>query len=525
MIRKTILFSITVSLLFAGAIFVIGAAGQQAEGGTAQAGGEVEYTPLPYKERFAFTMLSTRHPQHGENPYLWEKLPEVINADLEWNAVPGTNYTEKLNTTLASGDLPDVIMMGDSDLFSWVTQGGLAQLDGLLDKYGANIKSVYRPGDMERNVHPVDGKIYGIHGIVELSESHTHFIRKDWLDELGLPVPETLDEWIDTLRTFRDEDPAGDGKTIPWSGFLDAFYYAFGIMKYGDSETNVWTLTDDDRYVVRYEHPNYRELLETLNMMYSEKLIDQEFFIRNKISEEMRGPWTTGISGAGQDWANAIKIRTEALREKMPDAYYMPVVPIKGPHGDQMQQGRNRYLTNGTISIQAEKEGKAANCFRFLDWMFSEEGTIYFNWGEEGKHHEIVNGKPVLLEPYNQSWPTKRAEGLNTNNLSFHWMKEAYMQTLMQGKDPAELDKIQRMTYDGLFMNTPYNYVPIRQFDTATNSKKGADIYPFLKENETKAIIGEITVDRFFELLEQIKDEGLDQITQEMNDAYQATKQ
>ncbi len=303
------------------------------------------------------------------------------------------------------------------------------------------------------------------------------------------------------------------------------FYYAFGIKGYNvNNDTTVWTLTDDDRYITRYEHPHFRELLEMLRMMYSENLIDQEFFIRNKVGEEMRGLWATGRSGAGQDWANAIKIRTEALREKVPQAYYMPVPPIVGPYGDQMQRGRNRYLTSGTISIQAEKAGKAANCLRFLDWMFSDEGTIYFNWGIEGLHHKIVDGKPVLVEPFNQGWPKKRAEGLNPMIMSFHWMKEAYLQTLMQGKNPDNLNTIERMTYDGLFNNTKYNFVPLRDFETPTNSKKGASIYPFLRENEIKAIISEITIDKFFEALKEAKEDGLDQITEEMTEAYSATK-
>lgn len=513
------------AFILGGALFLLAsvaavfAAGQAQEEAVLPA--EVDYEPLPYKETFSFSMLTSRHTQHGENPLLWAELGEVINADIDWTWV-GSGYGEKLNTVLASGDLPDIVAMGDSDLFKWIQQGALIELDDLIAKYGANILDVYQPGDMARNVYPLDGKIYGVHGVVELSEAMTHAIRKDWLDELGLPVPETWEEWIDTLRAFKEADPVGGGRTIPWGHRLGAWYYAWGIMGYAaDNETVVWTITEDDKYVTRYEHPNYRHLLETLAMMYDEQLIDQEFFVRNKVLGEASELFATGTIGAGQTWANAIKIRNEALVESEPDAYYMPVLPIIGPDGHQWQQGRNRYMASSTITVQAKDP---ANLMRYIDWCFSYEGTTHWNWGYEGVHHEVVDGERVLLPPWNTGWPKKRSQGLNpTGNFAYRWMKEAYLQTLLQGGPPPS-DPVERITYDGLFMNSDYNFVPIRNFDTPTNSAKGADIYPFLRENEIKAIIGEITVDEFFDALAIAKEDGLDTITEEMNEAYSATK-
>jgi putative aldouronate transport system substrate-binding protein len=42
----------------------------------------------------------------------------------------------------------------------------------------------------------------------------TSYIRKDWLDKLGLPVPATTEEFYSTMEAFKEKDPGQIGKIL-----------------------------------------------------------------------------------------------------------------------------------------------------------------------------------------------------------------------------------------------------------------------------------------------------------------------
>jgi putative aldouronate transport system substrate-binding protein len=83
----------------------------------------------------------------------------------------------------------------------------------------------------------LDGKIYFFPKI-SLQQPEPFMVRQDWLDRYGLDTPETLEELYHMLRTFKEQDPAGQGRTIPYGSlmyndpsicYLNAFYRAFTV--------------------------------------------------------------------------------------------------------------------------------------------------------------------------------------------------------------------------------------------------------------------------------------------------------
>jgi putative aldouronate transport system substrate-binding protein len=476
---------------------------------------------LPYAERFEMSIMRPDLAAFDNAAVIENEIDRRLNMKTTWIKV-SSNYLEKLNVTLASGDLPDLVYMQNWDqLYQWVREGAAVDLTGLIATYGANINKRFSADDKKLMKNPLDGKVYGVPGIVELKELNTLAIRKDWLDNLGLQIPETLAEWENVLRQLKAKDPAGNQSTIPWGGnttdlaglaALRPFTEAYGIMTEGAHLR--WTLTKDNKYISTYEHPRYRELLTTLRKYYAEGLIDKEFMVR-KTPLEVQQLFHSGRAAAGIHASWTAQQLTNTLVATNPKAVILPVKPIKGPYGDQMLRGRPKYFNPAAISIKAQRAGKAEKVMQRLDWVYSDGGIELYNFGIEGIHHKNVDGKPVLIGEYTKGWAALRKDGLNPFLIGFYWSLDAYKQSMLSGKKLEELTPLERIPYDGLFLNTPYIYNPVLTLVTKADQELGADIFPFLEENEVKAIVGEITIDQFFQALDRAKKDGLDKISAE----------
>ena len=88
-------------------------------------------------------------------------------------------------------------------------------------------------------------------------------MRKDWLENVGMEAPTTIDEWYDVLTAFKEGDPNGNGEQdeIPFdagSGGLLLFMPAFGI-------TNGWYVNPETGKVGYGQYSEeYKAYLETM---------------------------------------------------------------------------------------------------------------------------------------------------------------------------------------------------------------------------------------------------------------------
>lgn len=114
---------------------------------------------------------------------------------------------------LASGELPDML---EYNFFNFpggpekaIKDGYILELNDLIDKYAPNYKKYLQEHpEVEKMVKTDKGSYYSfpfIRGDESLLTFQGPVIRKDWLDELGLPVPETIDEWTTALKAFKEK--------------------------------------------------------------------------------------------------------------------------------------------------------------------------------------------------------------------------------------------------------------------------------------------------------------------------------
>jgi putative aldouronate transport system substrate-binding protein len=340
--------------------------------------------------------------------WIKKKVLEDENISVTFIPIPRAEETQALNNMLAAGSAPDICYTYSVELISHFGElGGLVDLspyvDTLLKDYDAFLgmdpgipgeRLIYRMRDRQT------GKTYMIPGRYMYTASQNMFIRKDWLDKLGLPLPTTKEEYYDALIAFRDKDPGGVGKNrvVPFTMTTDARWTAGIIVDpFIDpymSAKERWINTAVERYVLL---PGYKEGFRFLNKMYNDGLIDKDFPLYK--TDEMDSLVKSGVVGSmAGNWDHIYRENTrvlEDLQRNVPGADLVPVDAIRGIDGLTHKRGSPPTAMFWFIPKSAKNPDAA---IRYVNWLSRFENYNFLQFGQEGINHEIVNGVPKIKQ-------------------------------------------------------------------------------------------------------------------------------
>lgn len=173
-----------------------------------------------------------------------------------------------------------------------------------------------------------------------------------------------------------------------------------------------------------------------------------------------------------------------------------------------------------TISVAAED--KAIALIQFFDYIFSEEGQLFFSFGVEGVHFDYVDGEPRLRPEYTTDFNTYRAQGMNYQPIAHVWTGDAYVQVFTNGATFEEMDSVAQQFTIGAEKNEEYGIAVPPIFTTDAYSEYYADLGAQVKSLEANAVAGNITVEEFFAEYEKLKEEGLQEVIDQADEAWQA---
>ncbi|MGI6214691.1 MAG: hypothetical protein ACOYIT_02250 [Christensenellales bacterium] len=470
------------------------------------------------------------YPTEYDGCYYFPAIEQKTNAKfmIDWRSIDG--YDTHVATTLASGELPDILGAGSYGVLNLVEEGAVVELDQYLDLIPNIVEAVGE--DRMADWRQADGHIYTIPTIVDVPGSQSVMVRKDWLDKLEMEVPTSWDEWMALWRAIRDNDLNGNGDNtdeIPLalemgeSGerCLASLMNAFGIKTSADTQ---FCVLDDGTYTMVYEHPRYMEFLQTAQDMYKEGLIDPEFTMRKQA--ELFTAMDSGLVGTAMTWAERARISTEANRGPgSEDALWLCVAPIVGPHGDQMTQERKAVTSVWCITKAAEDKGIVEDILKVFNWNYGEEGLILYNYGIEGKTYDVIDGKYVLKpEIVANGFVDYRATGMEYEPFGGKWFTDAFTQCLFKGLDQADLDDASKSFYDGLaVVNNDYFYPMPQVLETAAYTEHRGELITgaagvcVLRD---QCIAGQISVEEFQAKYNELKDMGLNEVIEQGAEAY-----
>ncbi len=243
----------------------------------------------------------------------WTRLiKDTFNIDVEvaFSADITTDaYRNKMNVLLASGDLPDVLKFDDRNWLKQAIEAGyVMDISEVFDKYASDAVKQYAIdyADAFEGV-TVDGKLYALPYMSNNFHQCTNlWIREDWLKNVGMSAPTTIDEMVELARAFKNGDPDGngiDGDTYGLCladnvvqsnyGTIMGILEAFGVPCYGDR--GIFYRNDEGKITFSYIQPEAKKALEVVRNMFSEGLIDPEFMVKN--TSKLETDWAQGTIG------------------------------------------------------------------------------------------------------------------------------------------------------------------------------------------------------------------------------------
>lgn len=347
-------------------------------------------------------VVSANYTSLDETP-MGKAWQEKTGVDIEFQHPAIGQVTEQFNLLMSKNTLPDVLE------YSWlnypggpqkaIEDGVIIPLNDIIDEYCPNFKKYLEENpDIDRMIKTDDGTYYSfpfIRGSEVLLYNTGVMIRQDWLDELGLERPETMDEWYQVLTEFKDKK----GATAPFT-----YQYSYNSLTdnnpfaFANEAPRGFYRNDDGTIHFGAVEDGYKAYLQTMNQWMKEGLLDMDLVTLT--SDQVSAKITNGSAGASFGWAGSNMGNWMASGTATNPDYLL--TPTKYPvteKGKKPQFGRreNNYPGSGSAAITTSAKDVELIA-RFLDWGYSEEGHMMFNFGEEGVSYEIIDGVPTYTD-------------------------------------------------------------------------------------------------------------------------------
>ena len=456
---------------------------------------------------------------------------ERTGIKIEYEHPPQGQEAERFNLMMASNDMPDLITAYwyqiDGGPQRMIDDGYITDLNTLLD-YAPHFKQLLDDNqEIDKMIRTEEGSLYAFPSLKLDSELRVFYgpvVRADWLKDLNLEAPETIEEWYNMLKLFRDEkgaeaplsyaSSAGTNNMNVYGTFIGAygiknnFYLDGNVVKHGALEAG------------------YKAFVTEFHKWYEEGLLDQNLPAVD--SKAIDAQILNGNTGATTAFNGSGLGRYLQAKKEEGDTQF-DLVAVKNPtliKGTTPEFGQKDfpYSGNNCVAISAQSKHKELAA-QYLDYAFSEEGNLFYNFGTEGESYEMVNGEPIFTDLI-----LKNPEGLSISNalakythssyegpypLDIRYFKQIY--TLKQQKDAFSV---------WADHNGEEHLLPRFSLTDAENEEYAVimtDITPYLNEMILKFIMGVEPIenyDSFADELRKMKLERAIEIQQTGYDRY-----
>ncbi|GHV87854.1 hypothetical protein AGMMS50267_02140 [Spirochaetia bacterium] len=339
--------------------------------------------------------------------WIKEKVLADENIDVTFVRVPRGDEITALNNLMAAGTPPDVCITYSGELIgNYRDLGGLFDMAPYIEQAMPDLKKFLGPDQalpgrdfIYRNQDKDTGQVTSIPARRMNTAQRNIFIRKDWLDKLGLSVPTTTEEYYTVLKAFKEQDPGKVGKNnvIPFSMSQEVIWGAGNLLNaFIDpalSPRDQWINTVIER---NFMLPGYKDGIRFLNKLYNEGLIDHDFPLY-KSEDDMLNLLKSGMIGSiCGDWDKIYRESLEILtnlQKNVPGALLIPVDPMTSSDGITHKSAYDAAGVNYFIPASSKNPVAA---MRYINWLARFENYNFLQIGPEGTVHEVIDGVPKI---------------------------------------------------------------------------------------------------------------------------------
>lgn len=435
---------------------------------------------------------------HASWPYkeewpVWDYIKEGSNITVKAQ-IPSGEYADALSLTMASGDLPDLFQIWAGDDSKYGQDGAFVNLVEHLDKMPNLAKFWEEHPEVKNNVTLPDGSVYlAVSEGASFSNQRAWQYRKEVFDEHGLEAPKTFQELYDVSKKLKEVYP--DSYPLVWRGGIGALGNmapAFGINRdyHPDLETReveYGAISDE-----------MKELITWMNKFAADGLIPPDWLSVN--ANQWTSYVTNGQSFITVDYIGRIEYMNSNFEGGGEHMVYMaPPAGIEGKPGYVLDAYFNR---EGFAVASTSKNQEAA--FKYIDFVFSEEGQELLSWGKEGETYETVDGKKKVK--YASFDELRKETGIGSYG-SYGYFKPEAAYSMMDDATKAVYEAVGATAYPEKIITPTFT-----EEETEIMSVEDQAVKKARDESLSKFIIGERPLSEWDAYVQEVKDLGVEKV-------------
>lgn len=367
----------------------------------------VEYFPVSETKEISSTYV---YPPFAPNflptgdmneKLVYQELEKLTNVHVDWTAISMASADQDYSLLLATGDYPDLFYMygkynKGSSYEAAIEDEIMMDLTEVIEKYCPSYNYIISSNkDILAGASTASGYISEFISIEAGTGCYyPQYIRQDWLDELGLEIPQTYDQLHDVLTAFKDEYNCSSALWIPNDGIETRLVFGFGV-------ATGWYL-ENNEIVYGQVQDGFRDYLKTMNQWYEEGLISVEFMSLDNDYD------ATGASLINNGQVGVLYVKFDTLSNFGPETAnddnfkLSPLPSMTRTPGESIQTATStnvRYSQSAGWSISTCVRDLELAA-RWCDFWYTEAGSMLANYGVEGNTfvYDEDTGKPVWTD-------------------------------------------------------------------------------------------------------------------------------
>ena len=327
----------------------------------------------------------------------WDFCRDYFGIDFEVIQSNDSGTTKSM--MFASGDMVDVFyqffMSSGLVVEQGVTNGNLIPLDEYITpEIMPNLSRIYEAyPEYKSLITAPDGHIYSL-GVVQNANDSlmTFYINQRWLDEAGLAMPTTLDEFTEVMAAFkaREELPENEGKTIvPLTGGLGNqprfIANAFGWITDSAGYLTQIALDDVDGQpcFIYADEERFPEFMKVMKDYIAKGYFSADVFDDQYAGNQTAAQKAEDLTGFDQNTSNAIDPNE-----------WTAAIPLTSPWNDTPAIARSYNAINcASFNISSTcDESKVERLMKWVDWLYDYDNYLMSHWGPSAEETEWLCG-------------------------------------------------------------------------------------------------------------------------------------
>ncbi|KQN99930.1 extracellular solute-binding protein [Paenibacillus sp. Leaf72] len=460
-----------------------------------------------------------------------------INVKAAWYTKGMEAARQKVSVAIASGKIPDVIAVNQEQLSALSKTSLFTDLTDIFEQYASPLtKSIISADDL-RGLESAtfDGKLIAIPGLNSAIDGASFlWIRKDWLDRLGLQVPSTTEELYDVIRAFTLRDPDGNGKqdTVGLAlsnSFLNTgLAEAIGLFNAFDAYPKIWVEGEKGKLVYGSVQAEVKPALAFLNKLFEEGLMETDFAAKDSgRAGELVASGKVGVM-FGSMWNGMYPMQLTKDNDADSDWRAYPIVSLdEQPANPQVKLNVENYYVVRSGYAHPEALLKLINFWTELNYGdTTQERFDHFLGPLPAPGHHYAVAKVWKVEKNLQAH-LKIMEAFQTGNHTILNAEEkGYYDNILKyqagDNSKAQYEKVFGSTGSYAVMNDykQRNLFKMDEFYGASTDAMNTRLLTvdqLVEEYYTKAIMGVESLDGFQAFIAKLNKIGLDDATREVN--------